>query len=86
MTVCYVVHLVQHPFLYQLIFSVGPNNNKESQRRAKQQRRVAAYHKQKLKKMADNEEYIYVAEIMKTIADLDYMRDITLVAGVDGER
>lgn len=36
--------------------------------------------------MADNEEYIYVAEIMKTIADLDYMRDITLVAGVDGER
>lgn len=36
--------------------------------------------------MADNEEFIYAADIMETIADLDYMRDITLVAGVDGER
>lgn len=36
--------------------------------------------------MAGNEEYIYGAEIMRNMADLDYMRDITLVAGIDGDR
>lgn len=36
--------------------------------------------------MAANGERIYAAEIMKTIADSDYMRDVTLVSGIDGKR
>lgn len=52
---------------------------------------VSVLQTNKLKKgrkgtMAASIEYIYTAELMKTIAESEYIRDVTLVAGVDAQR
>lgn len=36
--------------------------------------------------MAASKEDIYTVELMETIAASDYMRDVTLIAGRDGQR
>lgn len=36
--------------------------------------------------MAASKELLYTANLMKTIAEFDSMRDLTLIAGMDDER